>query len=376
MSSELQTGKLNQRISSLNPWALILFIFPIPLIIFAVFFYYWSVTRDTYKRVTTQFIQRQNKVLARDAMEIAREVSHLLEESAHDIQALSMIPPSYQHFTQFYLSRVGQLTQLDPRDDSINLIPLPLYSEIIYFNSRGDELWHLHNGQRANKLHHFSQCSAVELCDSQSLKKTISLPVGELYFGKLMRFYAKQSEKEQVEGAYLPVFYRTEEGVFLLGLDYRYLGELLAQPTFPYERKNNLLRSYQNGNYIFLVDSDLDLLAHPKYWNVEGIDRKTGLRARPMELDSDEGSHPLNVRAYRGEKLRPYFDRLLNRSFLQKSVDIFKAFNLAGSSRVLSVAPILLNKGQFQKNGVFGFVILGCSVDYFEEPKDQYVPYY
>ena len=95
-----------------------------------------------------------------------------------------------------------------------------------------------------------------------------------------------------------------------------------------------------------------------------------------MQSDSDEGKHPINIRAYRGEKLKTYFDRLLTRSFLQQSVDIFRASNLEGSNRVLSVAPILINKGQFQKTGVFGYVVLGCSVDYFEEPKEQYVPYY
>lgn len=107
-----------------------------------------------------------------------------------------------------------------------------------------------------------------------------------------------------------------------------------------------------------------------------GVDPKTFLRMRPMELDSDEGTHPINIQHYRGEKLRTYFQRLLNRSFLQKTVDIFQASNLGGGNRVLSIAPIILQKGQFQKSGVYGYVILGCSVDYFEEPKEQYVPYF
>ena len=117
-------------------------------------------------------------------------------------------------------------------------------------------------------------------------------------------------------------------------------------------------------------------MAHPKFWNVMGIDSETGLRMVPMKVDSDEGLRPMNIRAYQGEKLRGYFDRLLNRSFLQRTVDIFQASNLGGNHRVLSVAPILLQKGQFQKSGVSGYVVLGCSVDFFQEPKEQYVPYY
>ncbi len=376
MSADLQTGKIARKFSQLNPWVLILFIFPIPVFFLGSLYYYWATSRNDYKRVTSQFIQRQNQVLAYDAMGVAKEVAHWMEGTAHDLQTLSLISPTLSHLTQFYLSRVGQLTQLDPRDDSINTIPLPLYNEIIYFNLQGHEQLHLKNGRSETHLRSLSQCLGQDLCDSELIKKAMGLSPGELYFGKLARWYSKEKEPEKIEGAYLPVVYRANDSIFLLGLDYRYLKELLAQPTFPYERKQNLLQSYQNGNYIYIVDSEFDFIAHPKYWNVTGVDPKTFLRMRPMELDSDEGTHPINIQHYRGEKLRTYFQRLLNRSFLQKTVDIFQASNLGGGNRVLSIAPIILQKGQFQKSGVYGYVILGCSVDYFEEPKEQYVPYF
>lgn len=376
MSLDLQIGKLSKKFSNLNPWTLILFVFPILIIILGLLFYYWSTARANYNRVTSQFIQRQNQVLAFDAIGLAREVSNLLEGAARDVQSLALITPTASHFIQFYLSRVGQITQLDPRDDSVNVVPLPLYSEIVYINLRGDEQLRLKNGKIETKLRHFSDCKSLNLCDPLLIKKALALTEGELYFGKLNRWYSKENEIEKSEGAYLPVVYRTTEGVFLVGIDYRYFKELLTQPTFPYQRKQNLVNAYQNGNYIYIVDSDLDFLAHPKFWNVMGIDPSTGIRAEPMEVDTDEGSRPINIRKYQGQKLKIYFDRLLNRSFVQKSVDIFQASNLGGNNRVLSVAPILLQKGQFLKPGVFGYVVLGCSVDYFEEPKEQYVPYY
>jgi hypothetical protein len=376
MSLDLQMGKLNKKFSNLNPWTLILFVFPIPLVVLGLLFYFLSSARSDYKRVTSQFIQRQNQVLAFDAMELAREVSNLLEGAARDIQTLSLITPTASHFTQFYLSRVGQITQLDSRDDSINIVPLPLYNEIIYFNLRGDEQLRLKNGKIETRLRRFSDCSTFNLCDPALIRKALSLTEGELYFGKLNRWYSKENQIEKNEGAYLPIVYRGTDGVFLIGIDYRYFKELLSQPTFPYQRKNNLINSYQNGNYIYIVDSDLDFIAHPKFWNVMGIDPSTGMRVEPMETDLDEGNRPINIQKYKGQKLKSYFDRLLKRSFVQKSVDVFQASNLGGSNRVLSVAPVLLQKGQFLKTGVFGYVVLGCSVDYFEEPKEQYVPYY
>lgn len=376
MGRYLQTRKFADRISSLNPWALILFVFPLPILIIGFFFYWWSVSRSDYKRVTTQFIQRQNQVLAHDAISVSREVSFLLDSAARDVQALSLITPTIQNFTRMYLGRVGKLTVLDSRDDSRNTIPLPIYNEIIYFNLRGDEQIHLKNGKAETRLRRLSQCSANDLCDVELLRKAIQLSEGEVYFGKLIRWYSKQNEAEKIEGAYLPVVYRGGDGIFLLGIDYRYFKEFLLQPTFPYERKQNLLQSYHNGNYIYILDSDLDFIAHPKYWNVMGFDLTSGQRALPMKMDIEEGARPINIKAYQGEKLKTYFERLLTRSLLQHSVDIFQASNLEGSNRVLSVTPIFVNKGQFQKTGIFGYLVLGCSVDYFEEPKEQYVPYY
>ena len=377
MAENLQTGNENGApTSKVNPWAIILLTFPIPVFMFGVLFYKWSAARTDFKRITSQLIQRQNIVLAYDAMGVAQEVSHLLENAARDVQALSLIPPTLANFTKFYVSRVSQLTQMDTRDDSVSAVPLPMYTEMIYLNLQGEEQLRLRNGKSEGRLRRMNHCVEADLCDPKALQKAVSMTVGEVFYGTLVRWYAKEGTPENQEGAYLPVYYKSADGIFMLGVDYRYLKELLTQPTFPYDRKRNLLQSYQNGNYIYIVDNHFNLIAHPKYWHVTGIDPKTSKRVTSMINDSEEGTRPLNVRDYQGEKLREYFDRLLHRSFLQRNVDIFQAPNLRGTNRVLSVAPILLQKGQFLQSGVFGHVILGCSVDYFEEPKEQYVPYY
>jgi hypothetical protein len=84
----------------------------------------------------------------------------------------------------------------------------------------------------------------------------------------------------------------------------------------------------------------------------------------------------MNIAKYQGEKLRQYFTRLLKLSFVSKSVDVFSAPNLKGTNRVLATAPILFSEGQFQSSGVFGHVVTGCNVDYYEDPKEQAIPYY
>lgn len=372
----LPIKKNAEKISRVNPWLLILLTAPLPLILVGYMVYKWSTARTDYTRVTSQMIQRQNTVLAQDAMTVARDMSFLLETIARDIQTLSLVPPTPGNFLKFYLSRISQVTQIHSKDDSVSVIPLPLYPEIIYLNAQGDEILRFRNGKQERNLRKFSQCQESNLCDPKLIQKAVHSPVGELYYGRLMRWYSPEGTVEQDDGSYFPVVYRSGDSILLLGIDYRYFKDLLSEPTFPYERKRNLLQAYQNGNYIYFTDSEFDFVAHPKHWHVTGIDRTTGRRALPMKVDSDEGSRPLNIVAYQGDRLREYFERLRTRSFLQKNVDIFEAPNLKGTSRVLSVAPILLSKGQFQKSGVFGYVVLGCNVDYFEEPREQYVPYY
>lgn len=362
--------------SKVNAWLLILLTAPVPLIAFGYLGYRWMNARTDYNRMITQMIQRQNAVLANDAFTVARNVSHVLERAAYDIQTLALVPPTSQNFLKFYLSRVSQVSQVNQKDESIEAIPLPMYNEIIALNLHGDEILRFKNGKQEKALRRLSDCQDKNLCDVHLIEKAIQSPVGEVYFGGLERWYAPEGAIEIDEGAHLPLAYRAMDGIYILGIEYRYLKDMLSEPTFPYERKRNLLQSYQNGNYIYIVDSNMDFIAHPKYWHVTGVDRSTGKRAIPMKADSDEGKHPLNIAAYQGERLKEYFERLRTRSFLQKSIDIFEAPNLRGTNRVLSVAPVLLSKGQFQRSGVFGYVVLGCSVDYFEEPKERYVPYY
>jgi hypothetical protein len=92
--------------------------------------------------------------------------------------------------------------------------------------------------------------------------------------------------------------------------------------------------------------------------------------------DADEGTHPINIAAYQNGLLKDYFDRLLKKSFVEAGVDIFQADNLAGVKRILSVVPVTLTRGQYKATGMFGHVIVGCSLDHFQEPKNKLVPYY
>ncbi|MCB0416200.1 MAG: hypothetical protein KDD39_01035 [Bdellovibrionales bacterium] len=362
--------------NGLNPWVMLIITAPIPLLLFVLFVYKWYQQSGDFERIKGKFVQRQNKVLAYEAISISRRINSLLEQSVRDVKALALVPPAPKNYMKFYLSHTAKITEYDQSEDRVRTQAYPIYNEISFLSLKGEEILRLSAGKITQKARNLSSCKNIDLCDQKLWENALKLPVGEILFGDLMRYYSPNGEPEIEEGATLQVAYRADNGVQILGIDYRSMKEILYLPQFPYQPKTNLYQAYLDGNYIYYVDENAQFIAHPKYWHVTGIDKKTGQRVQPVTEDADLGKRPLSVSAYRGDKLKDYFNRLLNVSFAQRSVDIFEAPNLTGTIRVLSVSPILFDKGQFKKTGVFGHVLTGCNVDFFTEPKERYLPYY
>jgi hypothetical protein len=363
--------------SEWESWLVVLTCTSVPIILALFFFYKWNTQNADFQRQTSQFVQRQNTVLAYDAMEISRDVSRLLDGAAHDATLAAAVHDRKEAVVAFLAGRVSPITLGRSESGQVKTEEKPIYREAVIIDAAGNEKWRVVNGKSA-PLRKLSQCSVTSLCDAKLRESLTKLAVGKIHYGKLLRLYTPQAPDFEPadEESGLSVGVRTKAGAVILMIDYVHLKEIRNYPVFPYRRFPNQMLAYEEGNYAYLVDWEGDFLTHPKYWHAMGIDPNTGGYVSPVRQDSDQGTHPLNVLAYQGEKLKAYFERLRTRSFRQKSVDIFQAPNLKGTNRVLSVAPVLLHQGQFAETGIFGHVIVGCSVDYFEEPKEQYVPYY
>lgn len=226
------------------------------------------------------------------------------------------------------------------------------------------------------KVTRLSDCLAKDLCDVATVGSALNLDKGKYFVGKGLRWYTPKDAGAADGTGTLSVALKTEKGVFVLGIDFKSFNLLTRLPAFPYQERGEALEDYEAGNYIYLLDRDTDLLAHPKPWNVMGIDRETGQAMAPMRNDADAGKRPLNFTLYQEGILRPYFDRLLERSFKASEVDVFQAANLSGTIRVISVAPIFLDADVFDLKGPFGYAGVGCALEYFEEPEPRLIPYY
>ncbi len=360
---------------SLNPWLIILLTASVPLLLFFFIFFKWYQDRTDFRRVRSQFVQRQNTVMAFDAMVVSTGFGDLLEKAGRDVQILSVVPATAENLSQFYKAQTGEFTKYD-QDDNVVQAPLPFYNRLTYLDDKGTQLLQLFEGKLDSKHRSLSECKLADLCDKDLIEKAIKLTPGQIYYGQILRYYSPQGTPEDFNRAGLSVAYRGQHSINILTIDYRHLQDHLTSPAFPYDPKRNLLDAYDKGNYIYIVDANFNFITHPHYWKVIGIDKKTGTWVPPMKADSENGTHPINVAAYERGVLKGYFERLLKTSFMNKGVDIFRAPNLAGTSRILSVAPIFVSKGQYQGNEIYGHVIIGCNVEYFEEPKTMIVPYY
>lgn len=345
---------------------------PIGLMLFLV--YPWYLERKNFSSLTSQFVQRQNQVLAQDAITASRYLADFLERASKDIETLSLFVSQPQTAANFIQSQIKEVSLYT--ESGISRVSLPIYKEAVFLNPDGSAQWRIEHGKLQTTGRSTTDCKKNPLCDWSLRSTALQIPVDTLKWGGLLRWYQSEKEGEDDSSGAIHLAYRSNQGVVILALDYRMIKSIQTLPLFPYDPKENVLQSYEQGNYVYVVDSDTNILVHPKYWHVVGVDRTTGKPQTPIKKDSDEGAHPINIAAYQEGKLREYFDRLLKVSFPQRSVDIFKASNLSGMHRILSVAPILYSKGQFAKLGTFGHVIIGCSVQHFEEPKERIVPYY
>lgn len=352
------------RRAALRPWLLILLTAPVLTAALGLVAYRWQSQRQDFARMADLFAQRQNKVLAHDATRVAEAFSHLLSEAAHDARLAASLPDDPLSYRRFFS------TLAEPSSG-------PLYSRMIVWKKGSDLLVFEVGGPARGESRSVYRCLANPHCDRATLEAGWALREGFAKVGKGLRWYTPQTEPVGLsdEGS-LSVVYRAGSKVILLAVDFRSFNPILRLPTFPYQQKRDLLQDYEDGNYIYLLDQDADLLAHPRRWHVMGLDRETGLPVPPMRTDADAGSHPLNFRRYREGKLRPYFDRLIAHSFQTGEVDVFQASNLSGQARVISVAPVQLDPAVFDQSGPFGYVGVGCALEHFQEPEERLVPYY
>lgn len=352
------------RRTALRPWLIILLTGPLLIVGLGLGIQRWQTQKQDAARLTEHFVQRQNKVLAYDALRAGQAFAQLLSQAARDVRLLSTLVPSSGNYVRFFEAlRSGKGAGF------------PEYNRLLVWEKGGPLRW-----VQAGKSGEYASvdlCLPSQLCDRATLEKAQFIPIGKALVGKGLRWYTPRALPLSIpEEGTLSVAFHGTKGVYVLGVDFKSFAPLLRLPTFPYQERGDLLQDYENGNYIYFLDENTDLLAHPRRWHTMGMDRSTGKPMAPMRSDAEVGTRPLNFRLYQYGKLRPYFDRFLARTYRDGEVDVFQASNLSGMSRIISIAPVFLDAEVFEQKGPYGYVGVGCAVEHFQEPQERLVPYY
>jgi hypothetical protein len=350
---------------------------PVPFVLGCFLLLRWNDERRDFGQMREHFLSRQNAVLAFGAANVASGFSDLLEKAGRDVHVLRLLPKTTAALEGFHKAQVGDFTRFGGETASVNEEALPFYNRLAFYDERGKTVAALEGGKAGVGPRSVAECRLAELCDVDVLREALAAKPGTLRYGRVLRYYTPKGDTSHDSRAGLTVALRDASGVVALTVDFRHLHDHMTTPTFPYEPKRDLVQAYHRGNYIYLVDDRLNVITHPMPWHQAGIDRTTGTWRAPLKSDDEVGQAPINIGVYTGERVREYFRRLLDVSFKTQGVDLFKAPNMAGVQRVISVSPIRVASGQFESGErPFGWTMVGCAVEYFEEPRERLVPYY
>src|SRR5437763_1295765 len=100
----MESARRSNDMKGLNPWWILVFTAPVPMLLFGFFFVKWYNQKSECAKTTHQFLQRQNTVLGYNAIEVSTNLSDFLEKAARDVQTLALIPPTVDNYRRFHAS--------------------------------------------------------------------------------------------------------------------------------------------------------------------------------------------------------------------------------------------------------------------------------
>ncbi|MFQ5825561.1 MAG: sigma 54-interacting transcriptional regulator, partial [bacterium] len=164
-------------------------------------------------------------------------------------------------------------------------------------------------------------------------------------------------------------------GMYMLALDHRHIMDFIWHAPMD---KESLVTTYKTGNYNYIIDDEGWIIAHPKNWDIRGLD-KNGVPIEPLsentpEWKFDAGLIPINLQKmdwrlhdiYTNEPMSSVINRVQRGETI---ITTMKSMGIYGESegiiRTRAYAPIHYDSGPYDKHGIFGAVVIGTSLEEF-----------
>ncbi|EAT16242.1 HAMP domain-containing protein [Desulfuromonas acetoxidans] len=349
---------------------LVLALVPLVLLIISASRSLDSVETLVREEATQALDHQAAQALSLRAQHVALQVADFLSRVEADVDTLALLPVDDKSYQAFYRHHQRRLWQEVTADGQRIYTPVPLYRELVFIGVDGGERLHVLQGQPAplrdhrlqdgsgESLHAFYRRARQLQGDAVYVSPLIGRHVtreqqlaGHTYQG-LIRFYRKVYS---LQGDLL--------GVVMLALDHRHLMEFTRhissgpQP-FVFDAR------YDEGNYAFMFDRQGWMIAHPKLWDIRGLNA-SGQWVEAFQgeaVHKDNGRRAYNL--FEAGAIHPNYP-LVAQQVLSGQSGIADVTNVGGAEKMMAFAPIFYQPRGETGQPVWGGVTIGAEVANF-----------
>ncbi|MGB4599164.1 MAG: ATP-binding protein [Trichlorobacter sp.] len=313
------------------------------------------------------------------ARQVAEAVTNFLHEREGDLLFLAGLDhnrPTLRHYYNSHRREVWE--QTGPQQTKREIRErIPLYRSIAVLGADGQERLVIRDGRFLDtaELRNVARPEGTEYGNETYFREIRSLKPGQIYLSHVIGRHitiAEQAAGKRFNGVIrfgTPLF--TPDGRFdgalVLSLDHRHLMEF-TQHIDPGPGFVASAPTYESGNYAFLFDDQGWIITHPKLWDIRGLDPQ-GRPVPPYREQSGSaaikaGRIPFNL-DYAGF-IHPNYPKVAEQVRLHHT-GVSTLTNVGGARKIMAYAPIIYNRGVYQKHGIFGGVTIGYQATQFQE---------
>jgi transcriptional regulator with PAS, ATPase and Fis domain len=322
------------------------------------------------------------QIFVSEAQSLAERISDFLRGRELDVVALSRWPRTSDAYLEFSQAHSNWIHSPETGQRFL----APLYKEIAYIDKSGQEAIKIVESRIVPpyELRNVSDPANTTYKSERYFVKTRESR-GDIYVSHLTGWYVSRQEQLKQAKTYEGVIRFCKRltdrggafsGIVMIALDHRHLMNFIVHRS---AKNVCLLDQYKKGEYTYLFDNEGWAIAHPKVWDIRGVDRQghaiDAYDENTPKWKVDAGLIPLNLLKmdwrlrdiYTYEPISNIVNRVLRGETIIATIRSLGIADEEGKVRQRVYAPIYYDKGEYAAQGIFGGVVVGTALETFLE---------